>query len=351
MTGEDPHYPARTAAPRFGLCMLDDGRAPFCGLVLLDHEPLEALAVQRVLPHTSRDAAASIDGLLARWDEAEPALVELARSFAADRGSLPAGAVRRLAGLRVCPPLRPRQILQAGANYRAHVVDLMVAQKTLWPPGMPEAEFRASAEKLIMARREQAPAYVFAGLPSAITGPYDDVVLPRSGKEPDWELELAVVIGRLTYCVARQHAYHHVAGYTIANDLTLRDRVYRPDLPAIGTDWLWAKNAPTFLPLGPYFVPACAVRDPMDLRITLRLNGEPMQDERTSDMLYDIPALLEHTSRAVRLGPGDLLLTGSPAGNGAHRGRFLREGDVIEGEIEGLGAQRNRCTQEPSAGA
>ena len=103
-----------------------------------------------------------------------------------------------------------------------------------------------------------------------------------------------------------------------------------------------SKNAPTFLPLGPWIVPAQFV-DPMDLQLTLRLNGEPMQDESTADMIFDVATLLAYTAERVRVLAGDLLLTGSPAGNGIHWGRFLRAGDVIEAEITGLGTQRNHC--------
>ena len=139
-----------------------------------------------------------------------------------------------------------------------------------------------------------------------------------------------------------------MAGYTICNDLTTRDLVYRTDLKAIGTDWFAAKNAPTFLPTGPYLVPAAFVPDPMDLRITLRHNGTARQDESTKDMVFDLPAILAYITSITELRPGDLVLTGSPAGNGAHWGVYLTEGDVLEGEITGLGTQRNRCVREPA---
>jgi 2,4-diketo-3-deoxy-L-fuconate hydrolase len=167
-------------------------------------------------------------------------------------------------------------------------------------------------------------------------------VLPRRGERHDWELELAAVIGRRARYVTEEDALDHVAGYTIANDLTTRDLVHRPDLAAIGSDWVRGKNAPTFLPTGPWIVPAQFVDDPMDLRITLRLNGETMQDESTGDMIFGVARLVSYASSLVELRPGDLLLTGSPAGNGTHYDRFLRTGDVIDAEITGLGRQRNR---------
>ena len=243
------------------------------------------------------------------------------------------GVEHALADVEVLSPVAPRQILQAGANYRRHVVELLVAQ----------GETRANAEAAVDARAAAGRPYLFAGLPSSICGPYDDVVLPREGEQTDWELELAVVIGREARHVAPAAALDHVAGYTICNDITTRDRVFRPDTGALGADWVASKCAPSFLPTGPYLVPAAAVPDPMTLRITLTVNGELMQDESTADMLHDVSQLIAYASECVQLLPGDLLLTGSPAGNGVSRNRFLAPGDVIEGAISGLGVQRNRC--------
>jgi 2-keto-4-pentenoate hydratase/2-oxohepta-3-ene-1,7-dioic acid hydratase in catechol pathway len=137
-----------------------------------------------------------------------------------------------------------------------------------------------------------------------------------------------------------------VAGYTIANDVTDRATVFRLDMPQIGTDWLRSKNAPGFTPLGPWIVPAKSIAHPDDLRVTLKLNGESMQDESTKDMIFKVARMVAYASQTARLLPGDLVLTGSPAGNGMHRGRLLRDGDVMEGSVTGLGVQRNRCVAE-----
>src|SRR5262249_52859236 len=150
---------------------------------------------------------------------------------------------------------------------------------------VPEAEVREWAEAMMDERAATGAPYVFAGLPSALAGPYDDVVLPDRGTKHDWELELAAVIGRRARNLTRDNALDHVAGYTISNALTPRDLVYRADLKAIGSDWLAAKNAPTFLPTGPFLVPARFAGDPASLRITLRHNGVVRQDETTADML------------------------------------------------------------------
>ncbi|WP_159765935.1 fumarylacetoacetate hydrolase family protein [Streptomyces sp. HM190] len=275
--------------------------------------------------------------VLDRWETVLPRL----RTLATDAGP----ARTPVADLRVHAPVTPRQVFQSGANYRQHVIDLHVAHRA---PGddRPESERRAEAAEIMDRRAADDLPYVFVGLPSAITGPYDDVVLPAWAEQPDWELELAVVIGRPAHRVPVEEAARYVAGYTIANDLTDRATVFRRDMPQIGTDWLRSKNAPGFTPLGPWIVPAESIADPDDLHVTLKLNGETMQDESTKDMIFKVARLVSYASQTARLLPGDLVLTGSPAGNGMHWGRLLRDGDVMEGRVTGLGVQRTRCLAE-----
>ena len=172
------------------------------------------------------------------------------------------------------------------------------------------------------AQRNGEP-YFFIGLPACVVGDDETLVLPGYSEVHDWELELAVVIGREAFRVSREDAMSHVAGYTIVNDITTRDYVFRKDMKEIGTDWYRAKNAPGFLPTGPFLVPAPFV-DGGDLNVRLELNGQVMQDASTSDLLFDIPALISAASQTMPLLPGDLLLTGSPAGNGQHWKRFLQ---------------------------
>ncbi|MEU2623346.1 fumarylacetoacetate hydrolase family protein [Streptomyces sp. NPDC007157] len=316
-------------AGSFALGTFGDGAAAFPGL----------LAGARV-----RDLSglvASVRALVEDWDTWLPRLHELADD--ADHAD---GTWRDLAELRVLTPIEPGQILQSGANYRKHVVDLVAAEKESVHGATPR-EARADAETMMDERIRDGVPYLFLGSPRALCGPYDDIVLPALGEQHDWELELALVIGRSGKDIPAEEAMSYVAGYTISNDLTTRDRLYRPDLKAIGTDWFTAKNADTFLPTGPFLVPAEFVGDPGDLRITLRHNGVVRQDESTKDMIFDIPRLIAYASTTTTLRPGDLLLTGSPGGNGAHWGVFLRPGDVIEAEITGLGHQRNTVRSHP----
>jgi len=310
------------------------GAPSYAGVEVAD----QVLPLDRLTPGTPTIAA-----LLTDWPTAATALdaaVEGIRS-AGDW----AGAARPAAGLDPDVPFVPGRIFQSGANYHRHVVDLAVAAAV--ERGQDATSARADAVRMMDERVAHGTPYVFLGLPAAMCGAYDDVVLPLAGDQHDWELELGVVIGSAAYRVHRADAWAHVAGYVIVNDLTTRDRVFRPDLPSIGTDWLAGKNAPTFLPTGPWLVPAQFVTDPMSLRITLRLNDETMQDESTADMIFDIPRLIQHVSSICPLQPGDLILTGSPAGNGAHHGRYLKAGDVMTATITGLGEQRNTCVAAP----
>ncbi|MFJ6855096.1 fumarylacetoacetate hydrolase family protein [Streptomyces sp. NPDC091271] len=281
----------------------------------------------------------TVRDLLDDWETALPRL----RTLSGGSGS----GSRPLEGFRVHAPVEPRQVFQSGANYRQHVIDLHVAHRAP-DDDRSEEERRAEAAEIMDRRAAEDLPYVFIGLPSAITGPYDDVVLPSWAGKPDWELELAVVIGRPAHQVSVEDALSHVAGYTIANDLTDRATVFRRDMPQIGTDWLRSKNAPGFTPLGPWIVPAGSVPDTDGLRLTLKLNGETMQDESTEDMIFGVARLISYVSRFARLLPGDLVLTGSPAGNGMHWGRLLRDGDVMESSVTGLGNQRTRCVAEES---
>jgi len=249
-----------------------------------------------------------------------------------------------LADVTLTAPVTPRQVIQAGANYRSHVIELVVAGLTPDETRTPE-QARAFAAELMDKRAASGEPYFFIGLPACVVGDDVPLVLPSYSEVHDWELELAVVIGREAFHVSRADAMEHVAGYTIVNDVTTRDLVFRKDMKEIGTDWYRSKNAPGFLPTGPFLVPAEFV-DPSDLRIRLDLNGETKQDSTTGDLLFDIPALISAASETMPLLPGDLLLTGSPPGNGQHWKRFLRDGDVMSGSIEGLGTQNVRCVAE-----
>lgn len=236
----------------------------------------------------------------------------------------------------------PRQVFCTGANYRKHVVDLTV-DANIGPEGLNKDELKKWAEDMMDERVETGEPYVFTKPISAISGAYDDLVLPPTTEKPDWELELAVVIGKEGYNIDVADAMDYVAGYTIINDISARDLIPRTDYKMLGTDWLRSKGQPGFLPLGPYIVPKCFIENPYDLSMLLTVSGTTMQDENTSDMLFSIEQQVAYISKYAKLLPGDIICTGSPAGNGTHYNRYLKDGDVMWGEISGLGYQRQKC--------
>lgn len=281
----------------------------------------------------------TVFGLLQAWDEALPALDALCASVRdrSDIDWLPVDAVH------FHPPVDPvRQIFCTGANYRKHVVDITVDTGAA-PEGIEGDELRKWAEDMMDERLRTGDPYVFTKPASAIAGPNDPLILPKNTTKPDWEIELAVVMGREGLHIPLEEAMSYVAGYAVTNDVSARDHIARTDYKILGTDWLRSKGQPGFLPFGPYLVPARFVPDPYDLKMQLSVSGTMMQDETTADMMFDIARQIEYISRYAKLLPGDIICTGSPAGNGTHYNRYLKDGDFMVGEIEGLGVQRIRC--------
>lgn len=183
--------------------------------------------------------------------------------------------------------------------------------------------------------------YSFVKLSSAIVGPYDPIVIGPQMSTVDWEVELALVIGRGGRDIPAEEAMDHVAGYLVANDVSCREQTMRDDWPLFCADWLAGKSFDTFAPLGPWLVPRHLVADPLDLHMSLRVNGRTRQDAKTSDMLFTPAEQVAYASSITTLEPGDVISTGTPAGTGMETGEFLALGDIVEAEITGLGCQRN----------
>ena len=309
------------------------------------NQPFPAVVVnQQVIPlqaFSGLMAADSILSLLENWGANFATLAEQVDSVTEKAISLES--------VKIYPPVNlPRQIFCSGANYKKHVIDLIVDEGGgPASENMTTEERRAWATKMMDDRAANGFPYMFSKPVSVVTGAYDNIVLPPHAKAPDWELELGVIMGRKARHVSKAEALNYVAGYSIVNDITNRDHVFRRDaVKAMGSDWIAAKGSPTYLPFGPYLVPAAFVADPQNLQLTLKLNGEIKQDESTADMIFDIARQIEYLSSLVELWPGDVICTGSPAGNGTHYKRFLQEGDVVETTITGLGMQRNVCEKE-----
>ncbi|MFD4828940.1 fumarylacetoacetate hydrolase family protein [Streptomyces uncialis] len=217
-------------------------------------------------------------------------------------------------GRRIGAPIaRPSAVLCVGQNYAAHA-----AESGAEPPEQP---------------------ILFYKSPNTVVGPYDDVLIPRGSLRTDWEVELAVVIGRrASYLASPEEALAHVAGYAVTNDVS--ERSFQLDVS--GGQWSKGKSCATFNPLGPVLVTADEVGDPQGLRLRSWVNGEPRQDSKTSDMIFSVARIVHHLSQYLVLEPGDLINTGTPEGV-ALSGRFpyLGAGDVMEMDISGLGRQRS----------
>ncbi len=243
-------------------------------------------------------------------------------------GTAPAlsGETVPLDGARLAAPLpRPRRnLFCVGRNYHAHARELR------------ESVFKDNTQAA------DAWPIVFTKVPECVVGPHDDVLLPTAiSTQIDYEAELTIVIGRGGRNITRAAALSHVYGYTIINDVTARDVQMRH------AQWDLGKSFDTFCPMGPWIVTADEL-DGTDTRVRCWVNGDLRQDARTSDLIFDIPALIETCSRGITLYPGDLIATGTAAGvgMGMKPPRWLAHGDVVRIEIDGLGALENRCVEE-----
>jgi 2,4-diketo-3-deoxy-L-fuconate hydrolase len=222
------------------------------------------------------------------------------------------GRVVALEDARLCAPVpRPGKLMCIGLNYKDHA-----AEQGLQPPESP---------------------IVFSKFTTSIIGPEDAVVIPPSCQQPDYEAELAVVIGRTAKNVPRARAYEHVFGYCAFNDISARDFQFSDK------QWQRGKSCDTFAPMGPFVATRDEIKDPHTLGIKLRLNGEVMQDSRTSQLIFGVPELIEFLSASITLEPGDVIATGTPPGVGFARKPpvFIKAGDRMEVELDGLGVLVN----------
>lgn len=232
----------------------------------------------------------------------------LAKWAASQGAALPA-----LAGdERLGPPIaNPSKIICVGLNYAKHALESKM-------------------------ERPKEPVLFFKST-TAITGPFDPIVIPPGSTKTDWEVELAVVIGKKASYVSEAEAMDHVAGYVLHNDVS--EREYQLER---GGQWVKGKSCDTFAPIGPYLVTAEEIADPHALDLWLKVNGELMQSSNTSDLIFNIPTLVSYISHFMTLLPGDIISTGTPAGVGLgfDPPRYLKKGDVVELGIEGLGSAK-----------
>ena len=275
---------------------------------------------------TGKAGYATVMGILADWKAAEPALKKAAAGAAKSRAKR-----QPLSKTKLLAPLRfPSAIYCAGANYGDHAAE-MAAKEGNPPPPDPHT----------LGHK----AWHFLKAAGAITDPGATVKISNYAKNMDWEIEMAAVIGKTGKDIPQAKALSYVAGYTIANDLSARDRGRRagvPDASPFKWDWTKHKTFDGSCPLGPWIVPASDIGDPQKLGLKLWVNGVLKQDSNTSDMIFNLAEQIEQLSAGMTLYPGDLILTGTPAGVGAGRGEFLKAGDVVKLWVEKIGEIENR---------
>ena len=273
---------------------------------------------------TGEAGDASVPGILESWARASRRLGQAARKVAGGKSrakGTPLTRVRLLAPLPV-----PGNIYCAGANYVDHVAEMFRAQGQPMGPTMKDL-----GEK---------PWHFIKTSRSSVVGPGAAVKLPAFSRAVDWEVELTAVIGKAVKDVPVERALGCVAGYTIANDLSARDVMKREKNPPTSPfyfDWLSQKCFDGACPLGPWIVPASAIPDPQKLGLKLWVNQDLMQDSHTSRMIFTTAEQIAMLSSRVTLQPGDLILTGTPAGVGMGRRLFLKPGDTVRLWIESIG--------------
>ncbi len=250
-----------------------------------------------------------VSNIVRDYDEdffADGGLEKLKATFDASRAAVVSNDVRLGAPVR-----RPGKIICIGLNYRKHA-----EESGMTVPTEPVVFFKAT---------------------SSVIGPNDTIVIPKNSKKTDWEVELAVVIGKRANYVSEAEALDYVAGYVLHNDVSEREFQLER-----GGQWVKGKSCDTFAPLGPYLVTGDEVANPNKLNLWLKLNGKKVQDGNTDDFIFNVQEVISYLSQYMSLMPGDIISTGTPEGVGLgfKPPVYLKEGDVIELGIEGLGQAR-----------
>lgn len=317
----------------FGLARLSDGEHRFAAMVRPGGDVVDLSAQYP-----------GVNGLYQDWPRAFDAL-QIAARRASSTGS-------DLADYRILPPVDRPQIFCAGSNYRQHAAEMYTFNDGNYQsqrlPGESDDEFFARNTQFVNEKRATGMPFIWLASHGSLVGPDDDIEIPLIGRAHDWEGELTVVIaGGARRYMAPDEAGEFIAGYTIGNDMHTADLFSRSDIKW-NADWI-AKQQPTFKQAGPFVVPKEFFPDRSTMRIQLDVSGERMQDWPADDMIFSPEEYLSYASERLAVLAGDLLMMGSPPGNGAvHGGRWLRPGDTVDITIAGLGSQHHRVVAEPA---
>jgi 2,4-didehydro-3-deoxy-L-rhamnonate hydrolase len=307
-----------------------DGK-PFAAIVLDDSAiPIAEAAAAAGKP--ALGGTASIQDLLDGWDRNFATLQEIAAFLDKEGAKSKAASVSSLTAL---PPVaHPGKMFYAAQNFQEHVDEMIRA-------GMSPKE----GPKFTGEKSTTAP-YLFLKAPSCLAGANDDIAVPSDVKKVDWEAEIACVITRPGKRIKAERALDHVAGWMTTNDVSARDLQIRTDRPGLRSDWLNGKSHDKFAPMGPYLVPKAFVPDHMKLFIRLSINGEVKQNGNTSQFIFTPEEQIEYASNILSLRTGDIFVCGTCGGVGQGTHTFIKVGDVMETEVEGLGKMRNRFIAE-----
>jgi 2-keto-4-pentenoate hydratase/2-oxohepta-3-ene-1,7-dioic acid hydratase in catechol pathway len=302
----------------YKLATYESAQGPRAGAVIND-------LVYDVAALTGQSKYASVLDVLADWDDAHKLLDAAAKA--------PKGDGKPVKQAKLLAPVRwPGTIYCAGANYQDHAEEMWKAAGQ--PPQPDPHELGLKPWFFIKAAR-------------SVTDPDAKVSISKYSKKMDWEAELAVVIGRKARDLTLENALSCVAGYTVGNDLSARDLGFRPQLPESSpfrADWIRHKSFDGSCPLGPWIMPAAYVSNPSKLAIKLWVNDTLKQNSNSGNMIFTIAEQISHLSTGITLYPGDVIMTGTPAGVGAGRGEFLKAGDVVKVEIAEIGSITNTMT-------
>ena len=311
---------------------------PFVGIVLGNDviELTAAHAAYRAAPHRGTlSETGSILALLENWDANFAVLQEIVAFIEKERPKLPTSDLNAVHAL---PPVtRPGKMLYAAQNFQEHVDEMIRAGLT------PAGGAKFTGEK------STSRPYLFLKAPSTLAGAYDDIPIPNGMQKIDWEGEIALAIGKKGKHIRAERALDHVAGFMTTNDVSCRDIGIRPDRPALRSDWLGGKSHDNFAPMGPFLVPRAFVPNHKNLFIRLTVNGEVKQNGNTSQFIFTPEEQIEYASNICTLETGDVFSCGTCGGVGMGTNTFLKVGDVMETEIEGLGKMRNRMVAEAAA--
>jgi 2-keto-4-pentenoate hydratase/2-oxohepta-3-ene-1,7-dioic acid hydratase in catechol pathway len=322
----------------FKLGTFTDGGVPYLGLVLDDTRVVNIAQANNALPGVKPSIPRSMTDLIVRYEELRPRLYAIAEAAAASAAQ--AAYVKDVGAVKILPPLTPNIIYNAASNYSLHAAEMArrggatpPADQTPVPEPIPGIWEREAGDT------RQNP-YIFLKQASTVIADGEAIRVPPQREELDWECELAAVIGVPASRVPAAQANDYIFGYTLENDVS--DRGGRADR-RMGTDWFLQKNHDTFAPLGPFIVPKEFVPDPHNLKQTLTLSGQLMQDSNTGHMTHNSFEMLAYISNIVTLQPGDVFAMGSPSGVGTARETpvYMKHGDTAVCSIEGIGTLTN----------